>query len=98
MLNRYLLGLVFVFRVQRLPAQTREIDSLRIELRKEVNDSIQGDLNLEMAFRYLFLNRDSSIKYIKKAEALAHSQGMEKLKIRAKQAKARLLADIGNFV
>ncbi len=52
-------------------AQTRKIDSLRLEIHKQTKDSAQVKSLTELSQVYLYRNADSAFYYIYKADALA---------------------------
>jgi len=54
-----------------LYSQTPQIDSLKQELKKAVNDTIRSDFNERIAYEYLYYQPDSAKRYIDKALELA---------------------------
>ncbi|MEM6816512.1 MAG: tetratricopeptide repeat protein [Bacteroidota bacterium] len=64
-------------------AQTKEIDSLRLELKKDISDTVRAKILRSLSFKHLMISTDTGIKYGNQALELAKDLNLVGVQIMA---------------
>ncbi len=98
-INNYILILILLFFASssNVVGQTNEVDSLKIELKKELTDSIKIQLAIDISNKLLFVNYDSSLIYIRAALRLAEKNNSIPLIAKAQEYMGSLFSIYENL-